>query len=195
MRMPFLSPGRRKWRCLSPEELAFYADGGSSGFQRVRVERHLTSCRACRESLAVVLKSASADPAGVPSSAIARVRHLGHQAPRANPRWAWAVAGALACVLAGWGIIRMIEHPKAQATAVAANRAPTPVSSSAPADRGNQDQVRKLETARAAAPVVVLPAADAKVTPDVEVRWQPLPGTVAYDVRILNAAGDLVWSG
>src|SRR5690349_23916744 len=195
MRIPFLSTGKRKWDCLAPAKLASYVDGTLPGSERIKAENHLSGCRACRDSLGVLVKSQTADPAGVPASAIARVRHLGSsQTSRSTARWAWAAAGAIACALAGWGIFSAVQHPNAEvATISPASASPTATHDSIANNTGD-DQVRKVEKGRPTSPAVVKPAPDSAVTRELEVQWQTLPGTVAYDVRIVTGAGDLVWS-
>jgi hypothetical protein len=189
MRIPFLQ--RRKWRCLDESGLAAYVDGSLPVRQREHAETHLANCATCRGQVAMLVRSQREPSTAVPPAWIARARQLGDPLP-AQGRASWAWAGAMACLLLFALAINYAYRPAPQPTVAEARpSSPSPAATSA-GPALEHDQVRDLAKP-ATVPVVIAPPDGASVARDLEVRWQPLPSAVTYEVRVLNADGDTLW--
>lgn len=181
---------KRTWLCLSESELAACVDGVLSGWRRHRAESHLAGCIRCRRELSLLIQSERLPSDSAPAEWLARVRQLSQQQkPVAHRRWQWATAGAaLSCCLAvsAWLVMR----PAQPSTTLARIEAPAATTSPSPA--GDVAEVRSLGNATAG-PAVIAPAAGAVVGRELEVRWQPVPAALSYEIAILNQDGDTVW--
>ncbi len=192
MRIPFSPKWKRRWSCLNETQLAAYTDGWLPAPERARAETHLSQCVACRDSVAVLLRSERPSDVAVPPAWLGRVRHLGEprQAPGV-PRW--VPVGALACILLAAMAVTFVSLPQPQNTIASSHQpsAPPLVTGSAPT--AERDEVRNLARP-STGPIVIAPLEGANVATNLEVRWQPLASAVSYEVRVLDAAGDTVWS-
>lgn len=181
---------KRTWLCLNESELAGYVDGVLSGWRRRRAETHLAGCIRCRRELSLLIHSEQLPSDSAPAEWIARVRQLSQKrTPVAHRRWQWAMAGAaLSCGLAvsAWLVIRP-AHPS---PALAKIEAPGPMPSRS--QSGDAAEVRTFGNATAE-PAVIAPAAGATVGREPELRWQPVPSALSYEIAILNRDGDTVW--
>jgi len=167
---------RRTWRC--PEEIliAAYADGGLSGRDRDRLERHLAGCSYCLGQVADLARLQDSEPpADVPPSVLARARELVlSKAPLWRPAWRWGAIGVTACI----AVLATVSVQQPAMKFVA------PVES-----------VRKAPE-RAAFPALLAPREGATVARDaIEVRWTPVERAMFYDLHLLSADGDLIWEG
>jgi len=180
--------GRRSWRCLSAAQLAAYVDGVDP--QRDRHEQHLAGCSDCRHEVALLLRSETMPHQQVPPAWLARTREIAQPA-HAFPLPKWASAAGVAAVAAGI-ILAGVFLTRPAPVQVAVNHAAAPQPPQSAPESAQREEVRNLAPS-SVAPVVLSPGDGAYVHSAFEVRWQRLPTAVAYDVRILNAAGDTLW--
>ena len=190
MRIPFSPKWKRTWNCLDDRRLAAFVDGTLSSAKRANAEAHFAECESCRHSVALIVRSSRETEGAVPPEWMARVRHLG-EAKNSPSAAGWAWAGAMACIVivATGMIFSSREHAP---EIVTASRIPSAPPTAAPVARVEQDEMRNL-VKPAPGPAVIVPAEGARVANNLEVRWQPLPNAVAYEVRVLNVAGDTIW--
>lgn len=187
MRNPFPPKWKPTWSCLDETQLAAYVDGRQAPGDRARSERHLSKCAACRNAVAVLLRSEHEPSAAVPPAWLARVRDLGEPQPRRAGAWGWAavttalVAGALALTFA----YRPVPKPQ-----VAVSR-PVAIPENATQPK-TSEQVRKL-TVPSVDLAVLSPAEGQTISEDAQLHWQTVPSALDYEIRILNVAGDTVW--
>lgn len=192
MRISFPRLGKRKWGCLSDGQLASFVEGKMPPAARERVESHLAHCLECRESVALILRSERSPLSDIPPAWLARVRHLGSTpAVVGTPRWGWATAMAGLLVAA---VAMTFAYRPEQKAIVADNATPKSAVASAQPVAPETDQVRNLPSRSAMPPVLIVPADGASVSRNLDVRWQALPAAVSYEVRVLDADGDTVWS-
>jgi hypothetical protein len=94
--------------CPEPELVAAYMDGGLSGDEAERCERHLAACASCRRMLAEMARGAGALPGADASPAAERARMW---------RWRWVVpAAATVAAAALWIVLRPATLPPRSVT-------------------------------------------------------------------------------
>ena len=121
--------------CPEPELVAAHMDGGLSGGEAERFERHLAACASCRQMLAEMARSAEALPGAEASPAAERARMW---------RWRWVVpAAATVAAAALWIVLRPATLPP--------RSVPIETEQVARVDEARMDEVRGGEM-KAAAP-------------------------------------------
>jgi putative zinc finger protein len=194
----------RGWSCPDDERLAAYVDQNLSRPQRVRVERHMSGCRSCRDKMGFLIKAQSFEsPEAAPLDWLARVRGLTHSgsSPSIAHRWYWsgAVAAAACAVLA----VGLWIKPSARVSA------PAPLSSRPvarsteviarsegvnPVGRAARDSVARTQAQIDLSPHIVFPKPDSAVARyGLEFRWKETKGALYYEARLLSSEGDVLW--
>jgi len=195
-------PRRRGWRCPAEDQLAAFVDERLPAARRARVASHVADCGFCRDQVAFLALSAETEPPGeVPAGLLAQARELVERKAQAPRAWRWAPATAVAGCLVVVAVVWMRRQETGPAAiplpAPPAAAVPSPAISPAPATALAEKRrlVRSGED-RAAAPQLVFPAEGAILSRErVAFRWNPAPGALFYEVRVLTAEGDLVWEG
>ncbi len=88
---------RRGWRCPDENDLAAYVTGQLPPGKRKKIEAHVSDCKACIQSMALLARTFEDDQ--VPSQLIFRARALASKTQSSWWRWEWALAAATACFL------------------------------------------------------------------------------------------------
>lgn len=169
---------RRSATCPDEHEVAGYVDGGLGEATRQALERHLADCGHCLAVVGVLSRERhAAQPAAAPDSTAAQVRvpANGVRVRRGQfaPQWAAAAVLVLAVPL----LIQLSRSP----------------------DGGFEGQGRPAPAMTRNVPSTVVelhilsPDAGAAVDARrLSFRWNEVPGTPYYDVRIVTDAGDVV---
>lgn len=168
---------RRSEDCLAEDQIAGYADGRMELSERVEVEKHLADCRYCLGQLGLLarLDQQTETASTVPASLLKAAKQLTvEESPsfRSGGRWASGWVAALLMVALGLAFQW--------------------------AERGRGDfvldsSVRAVDVARSV-PEVRHPREGARVSmTDFEVRWSGVAGAMAYEIRLVDSSGDLVW--
>jgi hypothetical protein len=184
------------FRCPDEHDLAAYADQQLIGAERERVESHLSKCDSCLQQVAFLVRHAQG-AASVPARFLARARQLEISAQRNRPltwQWAGAVAAiALVAVSAALWRGARLKHPVDRPVHVA--EAQRPQAAGIPGDPNPETETSvRGASPGVSLPIVLSPRAGATVpASDFIIRWQPLAGSVAYEVRVVTADGTLVW--
>lgn len=190
----------RAWNCPNDEDIAAYLDGNVDITTRRRVEFHLASCTDCRGLVAAVMKMKESDSPALPLQL--KDKALALAAPRSRSiRWAlWpAVAAGAACALV---IGLWVRGPQQESVLPSAfpptvTPAPTVIAKSEPAPAPHQPN-GELERNLAAAshlPALVFPQKNSVLTPQqLEFKWKAIPQSRYYEIRLVTADGDLVWT-
>ncbi len=189
-------PRIHQFPCPGEHELAAYVDQQLIGAERERVESHLVKCDSCLRQVGFLIRQFQISTVSVPSSLMQRAREL-RTAADAEVLFGWkwvSVAAGLALVAIGllvWHDVRpnTEEHPMIVATAQ------RPL---APAIRDNATSAANTAVRSASPPesqpIVLFPQPGAIVdASDFTIRWQRVPNSAAYEVRIVTADGDVVW--
>lgn len=189
-------PRIHQFACPGEHELAAYVDQQLIGSERERVESHLAKCDSCLQQVGFLTKQGRISTASPPSSLVKRARELRTTADtKVLFDWKWVgVAAGIAVIAVGLLVWRDVspstqEHPMMVATA----QRP-----SDPAIHGNPSSAANTAVRSASPPesqpIVLSPQAGAIVHgSDFTIRWQEVPDSESYEVRIVTADGDLVW--
>lgn len=189
-------PRTHRFRCPDEHQLAAYVDQQLIGAERQRVESHVAKCDSCLRQVGFLVKESQAPSDSVPSFLLDRANKLDNEA-RTTSSFGWkyvAVAAAIALVALGlviWrearsnteensSIVAIVQQPSAVLPHKGSSEAATAVRSVSPS---------------AALPHVLSPQPGAIVhRSDFIIRWESIPKATAYEVRVVTADGDLVWS-
>jgi hypothetical protein len=187
-----------RWHCPSDAVLAAYVDNTLGDGDRARLQGHLSLCWHCRTLVADVVKlRRMADLPAVPAVLVDSARAF---VPSANKPWAWgwatlATAGTLACTVIAVTLLkppqslRLPVWPAPAVPIVSEARASNPLKTPA------QETVRKLKSPEYL-PTVVYPHSDMVIAREhLELRWEEVPDSLYYRIRLLTSEGDLVWEG
>jgi len=171
--------------CPSGHELAAFFEGQRDEPDYERFERHLADCSYCQARTAVVARlQQNTDDEQIPDALLAAADQFGNQPRRYHLRRAPAWAAAAVVVIALFTIVGRgpnpgpgaIDHPPLTNTTGEGARVLRNIS---PVDPG---------------PTVLAPVDGARIAPDeLTVRWTRVPGSLYYDVRLVNAAGFMIW--
>ncbi len=193
---------RRGWRCPGESQLAAYADHRLAGREKDRVEAHLADCHFCLGQVAFLARHQAAQlPEDVPAPLLERARGLVplHARPALSLvlRWQALVATAACLVIVGAVTLRRPQRPVAppRPPTTEAPTSRTPARTTLPAETPSvvPRTVRKVP-AGVLPPVVILPRDGAVVSRSkLEFRWEPVEGSLDYEVRIVDAEGSVVW--
>lgn len=139
--------------------------------ERANAERHLSECASCRRRLVALQDVSLPEPASIPPALLAAARRLGRRerAPRIRA-WTMGMAAMLAIAFAG---LYLYRSPRA-------------------VDDTLRDVNRDVE-ASVTAPRLLVPQDGAVLSVKAaELRWEPAPGVMRYEVRVINERGDVV---
>ena len=172
--------------CPEDHLIAAYFEGALEESGRERLRNHLAECRYCQARLGNLARSTSAheDPR-VSSQVLADAKQMGNPVTPRRPSWrapAWAAAAVV--------VLAVMVVFSGQWQQSPDNTVTQPVT---PASEQETPQLRSLGPMPSAIRIVE-PAPGAILMPRTTVRWVGGPGVDHYDLFILSANGDLIWS-
>ena len=185
------------WNCPKDDAIAAYVDGNVDATERSRVESHLADCAHCRGLVAAVVRMKERELPAVPLQL--KQRAVGLATPRTRRMqwilWPVVAAGAASVlILTLW--TRSPQQVNLPSTTPAAT-APTVIAKSepAPALRPPSREVERNVAASNHLPVLIFPQENNVLTPQrLEFKWKAIPQSRYYEIRVVTADGDLVWS-
>jgi Putative zinc-finger len=188
---------KRRWNCPGDGMMAAYVDRALGDADRARLQEHLAGCGYCRTLVADIVKLKRAtDVPAAPAALVEKVRALAPSAPR-RLTWSWATvaaAGTLACAVIA---VTLLKTPQSLTISTPAPAVPVisrpemPAQSSTP----KRETVRNLKSPQSV-PAIVLPHPDSVIARErLEFRWNEVPDSLHYQVRLLTSEGDLAWEG
>ena len=179
LRLPLAEASEHTVVCPDDHEIAAYVDGELADQSRGQFEQHLADCDFCIRRVGFLSRLRDTEPAEcVPELLLARARRLGtaprHEETRHGQYWAAAAAVVLAVSAVVYSVL---EAP-----------APDP-DGQFPTSRASG-----TTTESTFMPRVLSPSEGATVDPDrLSFSWTDVPGSIYYDIHIVNDEGDLVW--
>jgi hypothetical protein len=188
-------PRTHRFHCPDEHQLAAYVDQQLIGAERERVESHLAKCDSCLQQVGFLVKS-QVPTGSAPGSLVHRAKRFEAAASEnAHFHWTWVGVAAASVVMAAGLAVWREARPNigAHSTIIATAQHPP-----APAVRDKVqpnagDAVRSVHVPDSQL-VVLSPQPGAVVhASDFTIRWEPVPSSAAYEVRIVTANGDLVW--
>lgn len=189
------------WRCPDEIMLAAFVDDRLPDDVRRQVETHLAHCSFCTEAVSFLVREPEAEfPEEAPRELVVRARALvpEHSKLVLRPVWSWATVGAAA---AGLVLFLSLQGRQAMLTPTPTQPGLPPVVEVEPPARppavagaNAKDAVRKQRPA-AQVPKLVFPRDGGTVSAnDVRFRWERFDESLFYEVRLVTAEGDLVWT-
>jgi hypothetical protein len=179
---------QRGEHCLEPEELAAFLDSGSGMAMHSAHEAHLADCPFCLQQLSRICRSREEETvASVRPELLLQAEALGIRAVEAQrlrgrpfisrfPGKLPAIAAVAATVVLAVGVLSLNFDKRTPAGA-----APEEF----PATRYVDPTV--------AIPRLLAPSADSVIVPAEQVfRWTEVPGSLFYDVRLVDAEGEIL---
>jgi len=172
--------------CPEDQLIAAYFEGTLGSVERGRLRNHLVECRYCQARLGNLARSTrSREDPHVPAHVLAQAKQMGKRATPQRQSWrAPALAAAAILILA---ITLVFSGQWRQSPGNAATQPLIP--------SGEQETRQLRSLGRFPSQIqIVEPTPGAVLTPDVAVRWVGVPGSDRYEIFILSANGDVVWS-
>lgn len=186
-----------RFHCPDEHQLAAYVEQQLIGAERERVESHLATCDSCLQQVGFLIKESQVSAEAIPSSLVHRARKL-ETAVHKNEffGWKWISATATIAIITIVLVVLRDARPRIQENSTLFATAQPP---SAPAVRDKvspkaDNAVRSISPA-ASLPILLSPQPNAVVhSSDFIIRWEPVTNAAVYEVRVVTADGDLVWS-
>jgi hypothetical protein len=170
--------------CPDDHEIAAYFDHKPHHPDSEISEHHMANCGYCLARVAVLAQlHKNADDEQIPESLLATAGQFGHQ-PRRRLHYAPAWAAAAVVIITLFTI---------------AGRGPTlapDASVQFPSASPTGEDVRQIRNINRSklAPTILSPAKGAIVrSEDLTIRWSGVPGSLYYDIRLVNAEGLMIW--
>jgi hypothetical protein len=197
---------RRSWRCPDESRIAAYVDGRLPEAAGRRVVEHLAQCGFCRDQVVFLANPPVQEaPVNVPPAVLFQAKRLMlanvRPAPRMDWRWAAAAPAAACLILLYLTQLQTPEIPRSYAPPapeiefsrrVAAPENMQPAATSQPTVR--RDSLRAARVSPSA-PSLLWPREGESVPPgELHFRWHRFDGALTYELRLVTAEGDLVWS-
>jgi hypothetical protein len=188
--------------CLNEFELAAYADGLVAESARERIQAHLADCESCLDEVHFMVKARKISlPESIPGPLLSRAQQLADSKTRQaiRPVWRWGAVGAAVAsvvVIAALSIHRQQPEPLSDHHAVPVTPL-VPMPAEATQENSGQNSDLRILNSRPGdlrIPTVIFPRPDATLSRSaVEFRWEPIEGTLYYQVRLVTAEGEPVW--
>lgn len=172
--------------CPDDQEMGEYFDCRMAEAGRFALEQHLADCRYCMARVGMLYRQQQEDTdPRIPGDVLATAKQL---RPAKSPRrWhpapAWAAAAVIILTLSL--VLHFDRLPRLE---------PGTGAGITPADAAASSGLRNISRAGTRLDIL-FPAPEAVVRPGSPIRWSAAPGAVGYDVFILSASGDSLWTG
>lgn len=210
--------GERSWNCPNEGQLAAYIGKRLHHSARTAFETHASNCDYCLSQLAFLVQAPDSNVEHVPAALLLPARELVKQKRSAVPGWGWrwvaaplAIAGLVLLVIGlGIQLRRQQTASPEQGSLVAKKIEPSPMLSPPiayvpPAEPSKPTAPtlmpkRNGSPVRSSSPNELFPALayprEGQAVPrgGLELRWQPVADAIFYEVRLLSASGDVVFS-
>jgi hypothetical protein len=176
--------------------LAAYVDQQLIGAERERVESHLVKCDSCLQQVGFLVKHCEVSGASAPSSLVLRAKEL-QTAARTNAFFAGklvSVAAGIAVLVVGLVVWREARPNTEEHSVIVATTQHPPAPLTRDNANSSADTAVRSESKLDSQPLVLSPQPGAMVhDSDFTIRWEPVPNSTAYEVRVVTADGGLVW--
>ncbi len=156
-------------KCPDEMRLAAYSEGGLEPEERSALDRHIAGCDLCLGQLSAVVRIRDSELPDVPPALVAQARRLASAPPALKPWRLLGLSAATAC--AALALLVSVGTPKFSAP----------------------EQVRSVSPTLSAAELSQPHDGELVSRSSLEFRWKPLDAALFYELRVLNADGDLVW--
>lgn len=189
-------PPSHRFHCPDEHQLAAYVDQQLIGAERERVESHLAKCDSCLRQVGFLVKVSQLPAGSVPAFLLDRAKKIDSEAyTAASFNWRWiSVAAGIAVIALGLAIWReALSHAEENSMIVATAAQPSAAVVRDKARSEAEMAVRSVSPS-ASLPHVLSPQPGVVVHAADFIHWEAMPNATAYEVRVVTADGDLVWS-
>jgi hypothetical protein len=169
--------------CPDGGELVARLQGDRTDADQERLERHLVDCSYCRAQAAVLTRfMQSGTDAQIPDALLVQASQLGNRPRRRRSRLALHVAAAAVTVIALTAVLTHSQNPDSDLSGVWRTIA-----------GAEPEEVRNIDSAYRG-PKLLAPSDGSRIRPDeLTVRWTEVPGSIYYDVRLVDVQGFVLW--
>jgi len=187
-------------------DLAAFVDGGLPGRQQQWIERHLAACDNCCDQVGVLVKSQGIADIDVEPELLRRATLLGRPvvtrktSSSAGSRWVLAtavLASASAAVAIAIGLLlsRSPTPPRIAVSPTAPLPGPSVSAMARETPLAHPSKTNIVRSSNVSAHVVVIsPQPGSRFQTAPPIRWRKIPQAVTYDVRLVSANGDVLWT-
>lgn len=191
---------RRSWKCPSDTRVVAYLEQHLKAEERARFEDHLSDCDFCLDVIGgLVRQQRTLEQPEAPAGLVAKgadglpVKTWG-RVPRR-----WILVPALAAlVVAAVVLVRPLQHGRTAASiflpSVEKSRPPVALLKN-PSQPSEEQYVRKLATPVETVEVLEPQSELVVLREQLRFRWKAVGNAASYEVRVVNAEGDLLWQG
>jgi hypothetical protein len=170
--------------CPGDHEIAAYFDRKPAHPDSGISERHLVSCGYCLARIVVLAQlHENSDDVQIPESLFAVADQYGHQ-PRRRLHYASVFAAAAVVIIT---LFTITGRGPTLSPGADVQQPP-----SSPAGENTQ-QLRNINRSKLS-PTILAPTKGTVVSlEDLTIRWTSVPGSLYYDIRLVNAEGLMIW--
>jgi fibronectin type III domain protein/putative zinc finger protein len=190
-------PRTHRFHCPDEHQLAAYVDQQLIGAERERVESHLAKCDSCLRQVGFLIKESQVAAGSAPPSLVDRAKKLDTEVHTNSPLgWKWiTVAAGIAVIAIGLVIWREARPNTEENATIVATAQQTPAAVLPDKARSEADMAVRSVSPPGSLPQVLSPQPGVIVhASDFIIHWEAIPNVTAYEVRVVTAEGDLVWS-
>ena len=190
---------RRSWKCPSDTRVVAYLEQRLKAEERARFEDHLSDCDFCLDVIGgLVRQQRTLEQPVVPAGLVAKADAL-----PVTTWWRvyrpWILVPALAAlVVASAVLLRPLQLGQTSDSIYAppAERSRPPVAVlKNPSQPSEEQYVRKLATPVETVEVLEPQSESVVLRERLRFRWGAVGNAASYEVRVVNAEGDLLWQG
>ena len=190
-------PRTHRFHCPDEHQLAAYVDQQLIGAERERVESHLAKCDSCLRLVGFLVKEPQLPAGSAPASLVDNAKKVETEAhTNTSFGWKWiSVAAGIAVIATGLVIWRKARPITEENSMILATAQPPSAAVVRDKARSEAETAVRSISRPASLPVVLSPQPGVIVhASDFIIQWEVIPNATAYEVRVVTADGDLVWS-
>ena len=191
---------RRRWNCPPDTRVAAYLEQRLEPKERSRFEAHLSDCDFCLDIIGgLVREYRTLDLSEAPAHLVDKAANALAAKTGRRISWRWVLVPAFAAlVVAAVVLLRSLqpERPSASISAPAIEKSRPPVALlQTPSQPAEEQYVRKLTTPVEMVEVLEPESESVVLREKLRFRWKAVANVAYYELRVVNAEGDLLWQG
>ena len=190
---------RRRWNCPSDRQVTAYLEQRLEARERSRFEAHLSDCDSCLDIVGgLVRQRRTPELPEVPAHLVDKAANALATKTGRRISWRWVLVPAFAVlIVAAMVLLRPLqpERPSASISSPIEKSQPPVALLHAPSPPPEEQYVRKLTTPVEMVEVLEPESESVVLRERVRFRWKAVANVAYYELRVVNAEGDLLWQG
>lgn len=191
---------RRSWNCPSDTRIVAYLEQRLKAEERARLEAHLSDCDFCLDVIGgLVRQQRTLEQPETPAGLVAKAADALPVKTWGRVSRPWILVPALAAlVVAAVVVLGPLQHGRTSASIFAPGvekRRPPVALLKSPPQPSEEQYVRKLATPVETVEVLEPQSESVVLRERLRFRWRAVGNAASYEVRVVNAEGDLLWQG